>query len=51
MPQMAPLNWLTLFLFFTLIFLMFNIINYFIFSSSPFMKPKMMNKKKINWKW
>nr|ALO71189.1 ATP synthase F0 subunit 8 [Tasgius compressus] len=51
MPQMAPMNWLTLFMMFTTIFLMYNCMNYFSF----YYKNKMnnLNKKntKINWKW
>nr|QIV24656.1 ATP synthase F0 subunit 8 [Hermerius prionoides] len=51
MPQMAPLNWLTLFALFTLVFMIFNIINYFMFSYkikfSPFKKSKILS----NWKW
>nr|YP_009185843.1 ATP synthase F0 subunit 8 [Gabronthus thermarum]ALO70587.1 ATP synthase F0 subunit 8 [Gabronthus thermarum] len=51
MPQMAPLNWLTLFLMFTFIFLMFNTMNYFSFKYQ--FKTNTFNKinKKINWKW
>nr|YP_009919003.1 ATP synthase F0 subunit 8 [Orthonevra geniculata]QMP96583.1 ATP synthase F0 subunit 8 [Orthonevra geniculata] len=53
MPQMAPINWLTLFITFSLIFIMFNIMNYFIYSP---MTPKSKNTNKIimksmNWKW
>nr|APX40905.1 ATP synthase F0 subunit 8 [Plateumaris sericea] len=51
MPQMSPLNWMMLFIYFLLIFMIFNIMNYY--------KTKMFNKKiniikypmKINWKW
>nr|ARH54120.1 ATP synthase F0 subunit 8 [Brachyta interrogationis] len=51
MPQMAPLNWLTLFLFFIIIFLIFNSLNYFIFLYK--IKSKISSKNKIlfNWKW
>nr|WKU83860.1 ATP synthase F0 subunit 8 [Chalcosyrphus chalybeus] len=53
MPQMAPMNWLSLFLLFTLIFIFFNIMNYFIYNP---MTPKSKNLNKINinsmnWKW
>nr|QIV24682.1 ATP synthase F0 subunit 8 [Geoffmonteithia queenslanda] len=51
MPQMAPLNWLTLAILFILVFLLFNIVNYFSF----FYKSKKLDLKgkKIttNWKW
>nr|QVL28859.1 ATP synthase F0 subunit 8 [Pandalus prensor] len=37
MPQMAPLMWLNLYSFFTLVFLLFIIINYY---TKPFKKTK-----------
>nr|QWB85886.1 ATP synthase F0 subunit 8 [Sachalinobia koltzei] len=51
MPQMAPLNWLTLFLFFSMIFFMYNSLNYFMFNYNS--NKKSIFKKKIlfNWKW
>nr|AXS65099.1 ATP synthase F0 subunit 8 [Cerambycidae sp. 4 KM-2017] len=52
MPQMMPLNWLMLFLFFLIVFLLFNIINYYSFK--PFYKKSLINfknKKSFNWKW
>nr|WEG23127.1 ATP synthase F0 subunit 8 [Siphona sp. 1 HNL-2023a] len=54
MPQMAPINWLSLFISFSLIFIMFNIMNYFFMNStSPksnlIYKLNMMNS--LNWKW
>nr|QUB07088.1 ATP synthase F0 subunit 8 [Chlamisus sp. N29] len=51
MPQMAPLNWLMMFLCFSLILLMFNSMNYFIFSLVP--EKSMMNKKEkiTTWLW
>nr|YP_010936654.1 ATP synthase F0 subunit 8 [Anomala rufiventris]WKW91623.1 ATP synthase F0 subunit 8 [Anomala rufiventris] len=51
MPQMAPLNWLTLFIMFIIIFLMFNVLNYFSFTQ-PVKSTKFSHEqKKINWKW
>nr|YP_009441685.1 ATP synthase F0 subunit 8 [Usechus lacerta]AOY39204.1 ATP synthase F0 subunit 8 [Usechus lacerta] len=51
MPQMAPLNWLTLMIYFMMIMIMFNYLNYFSFMYNN----KNMMKKKItlhlNWKW
>nr|ALO77682.1 ATP synthase F0 subunit 8 [Urodontus glabratus] len=51
MPQMAPLSWLTLFVYFSLIFFLFMFLNYYIFTYPS-------NKKTINlvalsksWKW
>nr|QWZ46417.1 ATP synthase F0 subunit 8 [Stenomorpha consobrina] len=52
MPQMAPLSWLTLMMFFIMLFLMLNIMNYFSFTH--IIKPKKtssISKFKINWKW
>nr|AML26512.1 ATP synthase F0 subunit 8 [Staphylinidae sp. BMNH 1274665] len=51
MPQMAPMNWLSLMTYMILIFMFFNIQNYFSF----FYKKKSfkLNFKifKNNWKW
>nr|YP_010240498.1 ATP synthetase F0 subunit 8 [Chlorops oryzae]QTF87839.1 ATP synthetase F0 subunit 8 [Chlorops oryzae] len=53
MPQMAPINWLFLFILFSLIFLMFNMMNYFLMlPMSPKMKmKKIFFYKSLNWKW
>ncbi|YP_009170635.1 ATP synthase F0 subunit 8 (mitochondrion) [Phlebotomus papatasi] len=53
MPQMAPLMWLSLFLFFLVIYLFFNIINYFSFlpSSKKSESLSKLNKSSMNWKW
>nr|YP_009045967.1 ATP synthase F0 subunit 8 [Engaeus sericatus]CDR98463.1 ATP synthase F0 subunit 8 [Engaeus sericatus] len=52
MPQMSPLFWLNLFMFFILGFLMFSIINYFMYPSkmkeTPTLTAKLMQKI---WKW
>nr|UJG45296.1 ATP synthase F0 subunit 8 [Beris vallata] len=54
MPQMAPISWLTLFIIFTITFIMFNILNYFCFfnntpqNNSP-IKNNLINS--MNWKW
>nr|YP_010865906.1 ATP synthase F0 subunit 8 [Neopanorpa lui]WGT92122.1 ATP synthase F0 subunit 8 [Neopanorpa lui] len=53
MPQMAPINWLSLFIMFSIILLLFNMMNYYSFS------PKLpdpnninsINFKSLNWKW
>nr|QNJ33263.1 ATP synthase F0 subunit 8 [Toxeutes macleayi] len=51
MPQMAPLNWLSLFIFFTLIFLMFNTINFFSIIY-PIKKDYFKKvKSPLTWKW
>nr|WDW20244.1 ATP synthase F0 subunit 8 [Bhutanitis mansfieldi] len=52
MPQMMPLNWLMYFFFFMMIFLMFNIMNYFIFiNKNKNLSLKKMMFKNFNWKW
>nr|YP_009727423.1 ATP synthase F0 subunit 8 [Diamesus osculans]QIA46737.1 ATP synthase F0 subunit 8 [Diamesus osculans] len=51
MPQMAPMNWLILLIIFMIIFMMFNVLNYFSFK---YPVKKNFNKKlssKLNWKW
>uniref|UniRef100_A0AB38ZGG4 ATP synthase complex subunit 8 n=1 Tax=Lucanus imitator TaxID=618023 RepID=A0AB38ZGG4_9SCAR len=51
MPQMAPLSWLTLMLFFILIFSIFNLANFSINSDYP--KTSSLTKKMLlkAWKW
>nr|QZI85889.1 ATP synthase F0 subunit 8 [Agapanthia amurensis] len=51
MPQMAPLSWLTLFIYIIMIFLMFNISNFYNFNY--IVKKNKMSKiyLKFNWKW
>nr|YP_010240649.1 ATP synthase F0 subunit 8 [Nicrophorus nepalensis]QTG39886.1 ATP synthase F0 subunit 8 [Nicrophorus nepalensis] len=51
MPQMAPLNWLTLFIFFIIIFLMFNMMTYFVFLYTPLKNKFNTKTSQINWKW
>nr|YP_009995288.1 ATP synthase F0 subunit 8 [Gymnochthebius lividus]QNP09691.1 ATP synthase F0 subunit 8 [Gymnochthebius lividus] len=52
MPQMAPMNWLVLFLLFSMIFIIFNSMNYFSFkySSLNFKNLKSLTNK-LYWKW
>nr|AYR05187.1 ATP synthase F0 subunit 8 [Coleoptera sp. ACP-2013] len=51
MPQMAPLNWLILFMYFILMFYLFNTLNYFAFLTSPKKENLFFSKKNISWKW
>nr|AML25939.1 ATP synthase F0 subunit 8 [Staphylinidae sp. BMNH 1274219] len=52
MPQMSPLNWMSLFFMFLIIFMMFNSMNYFSFLYQPKIKMiNLKNKNLINWKW
>nr|ALO76704.1 ATP synthase F0 subunit 8 [Popillia sp. POP01] len=47
MPQMAPLNWLSLFIMIIMIFLIFNVKNYFSFSQTSKSKIFSPMKKKL----
>nr|ALO76997.1 ATP synthase F0 subunit 8 [Psilothrix sp. PSI01] len=51
MPQMSPMNWIILFIMFTIIFLIINSNNYFMVKYSPIKATKTLIKNKINWKW
>nr|APT41511.1 ATP synthase F0 subunit 8 [Nyssomyia flaviscutellata] len=53
MPQMAPLMWLSLFIFFLMMYLLFNIMNYFsyIITSKNETLNKSLSKSESNWKW
>nr|WRO44809.1 ATP synthase F0 subunit 8 [Micropodabrus oudai] len=54
MPQMAPLSWLNLFMYFIMTFLIFNSLNYFYFNSSSSSTNKNKTnffKNKFSWKW
>nr|AXS66603.1 ATP synthase F0 subunit 8 [Tenebrionoidea sp. 22 KM-2017] len=53
MPQMSPLNWLTLMFFFIMIFIMLKSLNYFSFLYQYKPSSKSLNKKFLlnNWKW
>nr|YP_010283898.1 ATP synthase F0 subunit 8 [Thosea sinensis]UEE83689.1 ATP synthase F0 subunit 8 [Thosea sinensis]UEK75804.1 ATP synthase F0 subunit 8 [Quasithosea sythoffi]ULA45466.1 ATP synthase F0 subunit 8 [Thosea sinensis]WCH63199.1 ATP synthase F0 subunit 8 [Thosea sinensis] len=54
MPQMMPINWMISLLFFILIFILFNIFNYYIINLKK-NKLNNINKKfffkNLNWKW
>nr|AXS64808.1 ATP synthase F0 subunit 8 [Cleridae sp. 1 KM-2017] len=51
MPQMSPMNWIILFLNFTLIFFIINSNNYFFVKYEYSFKSLTKKIKKINWKW
>nr|AXS65573.1 ATP synthase F0 subunit 8 [Cleroidea sp. 4 KM-2017] len=51
MPQMSPLSWLTLFIEFSLIFLLLNSLNYFSFNYQTKTMKTLASQLKINWKW
>nr|YP_010744245.1 ATP synthase F0 subunit 8 [Epicauta obscurocephala]WET56770.1 ATP synthase F0 subunit 8 [Epicauta obscurocephala] len=52
MPQMAPLNWLSLMIYFIAIFMLANSLNFYSFIYSP-NKPLSLKSStiKTNWKW
>nr|YP_009463590.1 ATP synthase F0 subunit 8 [Argynnis sagana]AUW36016.1 ATP synthase FO subunit 8 [Argynnis sagana] len=53
MPQMMPINWIFSLIFFISIFMIFNIMNYFIFYYKNNKMKKHINHKNnfIYWKW
>nr|YP_009484277.1 ATP synthase F0 subunit 8 [Paratoxodera polyacantha]AVQ55073.1 ATP synthase F0 subunit 8 [Paratoxodera polyacantha] len=52
MPQMMPLNWLMLFLLFTMLFLLVNMFTYYIIQiKSAFKSSQKTIFKTLNWKW
>nr|YP_010166702.1 ATP synthase F0 subunit 8 [Nectoporus subrotundus]QRV62793.1 ATP synthase F0 subunit 8 [Nectoporus subrotundus] len=52
MPQMAPMNWLMLYMFFSVIFILFNFMNYYMFLTLKHLSSsKNLSKKFYSWKW
>nr|QIV24539.1 ATP synthase F0 subunit 8 [Olethrius laevipennis] len=51
MPQMAPLNWLILTILFSIVFLVFNVLNYFVFNYKTEYSLTKKSSIPINWKW
>nr|YP_010392981.1 ATP synthase F0 subunit 8 [Tipula aestiva]UPX88782.1 ATP synthase F0 subunit 8 [Tipula aestiva] len=53
MPQMAPINWLLLFIIFSITLIIFNILNYFSFlpNNPNLFQPKKKMNTSLNWKW
>uniref|UniRef100_A0AAU6QFS4 ATP synthase complex subunit 8 n=1 Tax=Nepsalus insolitus TaxID=2957736 RepID=A0AAU6QFS4_9NEOP len=52
MPQMSPLSWWILFMYFILLMLMFSVMNYYIFFYSTIKKDSTQLKiKSMTWKW
>nr|AXS65146.1 ATP synthase F0 subunit 8 [Cleridae sp. 2 KM-2017] len=52
MPQMSPLNWISLFVSFSLIFLLINSTNYFFINYKIDIKSlKTLKTNNISWKW
>nr|AOY39685.1 ATP synthase F0 subunit 8 [Scolytinae sp. BMNH 1040146] len=52
MPQMAPLSWTPLFIYFSFLYLFIMVMNYYLFNYYTSMQ-KISNliTMKINWKW
>nr|ALO76359.1 ATP synthase F0 subunit 8 [Discolomatinae sp. GENSP01] len=51
MPQMAPLNWMILFIYFLILMLMMNNFLYFYFIYNNLNFKNQIKKKNIFWKW
>nr|AOY39997.1 ATP synthase F0 subunit 8 [Hypothenemus sp. BMNH 1040235] len=51
MPQMAPMNWLTLYTLFSLILIITMTISFYQFLYASPSVPKTTKKIKTNWKW
>nr|QVT15591.1 ATP synthase F0 subunit 8 [Semiothisa cinerearia] len=55
MPQMMPINWIFSFFMFILIFMIFNIMNYYIISNKNLNNKNNLKLKtslnNFNWKW
>nr|WAM61666.1 ATP synthase F0 subunit 8 [Athyma opalina] len=53
MPQMMPINWIFSFIFFIMIFITFNIMNYFIFNfkNINYIPQNKKMKNDFSWKW
>nr|YP_010946898.1 ATP synthase F0 subunit 8 [Salganea incerta]WGO57655.1 ATP synthase F0 subunit 8 [Salganea incerta] len=51
MPQMMPLSWTTLYLYFIIILFTFLFINYYSYIPILKTKKKSLSPKSINWKW
>nr|AND97187.1 ATP synthase F0 subunit 8 [Statilia sp. FY-2016a] len=52
MPQMMPLNWMMLFSFFSIMLIMFSIMNYYTpFNKATCMSSSNPTKKILTWKW
>nr|QXG82701.1 ATP synthase F0 subunit 8 [Kyklioacalles sp. BMNH 1043787] len=51
MPQMAPLNWTSMYCYFICLMFLSIIMNYFIFLYKPKFKNQSLKKTFLNWKW
>nr|QXF68455.1 ATP synthase F0 subunit 8 [Asiadodis yunnanensis] len=52
MPQMMPLSWMMLFSFFSILLILFNVMNYYMpINKNTSLNPFKMSKKTLYWKW
>nr|YP_010890846.1 ATP synthase F0 subunit 8 [Ceriagrion auranticum]WJK72283.1 ATP synthase F0 subunit 8 [Ceriagrion auranticum] len=53
MPQMAPMSWMMLFTFFTMMFIIIMTMNYYIYipKMEKMEKEDIFSNKTMNWKW
>nr|YP_010946755.1 ATP synthase F0 subunit 8 [Pseudophoraspis kabakovi]WGO57512.1 ATP synthase F0 subunit 8 [Pseudophoraspis kabakovi] len=51
MPQMMPLSWLILYLFFIIMLFIFSFINYYTYLPLPSNMKKYLSTNFMNWKW
>nr|AND96318.1 ATP synthase F0 subunit 8 [Onitis falcatus] len=51
MPQMAPMNWLMLFFYFSIVFMIFNVKNYYAFNYKIKFYKFIKKINQVNWKW
>nr|YP_010960287.1 ATP synthase F0 subunit 8 [Rhynchophorus phoenicis]WNH29320.1 ATP synthase F0 subunit 8 [Rhynchophorus phoenicis] len=51
MPQMAPLNWTMMYMYFIILFLFFSILNFYLFTYKPSFFEKSNKKINNSWKW
>nr|UEX92144.1 ATP synthase F0 subunit 8 [Acidiella didymera] len=53
MPQMAPMGWLNLFIIFSITFILFSMMNYYmtLYKSPQSKTIYKLSMKSLNWKW
>nr|AOY39737.1 ATP synthase F0 subunit 8 [Scolytinae sp. BMNH 1043123] len=51
MPQMGPLQWTSMYMYFSLLFITTILINYYMFSYNSYSKNIKQIKIETNWKW
>nr|WGO58201.1 ATP synthase F0 subunit 8 [Allacta transversa] len=51
MPQMMPISWLMLFMYFSISFMLINMMNYFFYMPISNTKNVYINSKVLYWKW